>query len=801
MNSDRQAAGFSARTQDLPTVTQVEDAKRRADKRLVTVLRSITDGIVVLDQHWCYIYCNEQGARMLGMRPEKLLGGCVWDLFPGATGPKYKECFHRAVETGEAVHFEEYCPVPDRWFECHCYPSEEGLFVSFQDVTDRRRAQEDVQQLLVAARAEREWLSLVLNSITDEVWFTDAQRRYKLANPSALREFGLTSVEGLPVEEVMASLVVLRADGSPRPAEEAPLLRALAGEIVRNEDQIVLSPRAGELRHRQVSSAPVRDASGDIIGSVSVVRDVTERVQAEQAARASRLKLDAALSSMNDAVYISDAEGRYVEFNDAFATFHRFKNKDECVKTFAEYPDILEVARPDGSLVPVDMWATPRALRGEIETNVERVLRRKDTGETWIGSYSYAPIRDDAGLIVGAVVSVRDITELKKVEDAARASATLEKARDSAVRAKERNSRFLAAASHDLRQPLQTIELLNGSLRRLITDRDAIEILSQQDQAIDGMSRLLNALLDVSKLESGAIRPEPTHFSVAAIFDALRLEFAGVAADRGLRLEIDMCDDAVYSDPALVEQVLRNLVSNAIKYTYEGWVRLRCLHEAGSVRIEVTDTGIGISADQLPHIYNAFFQVGVPANSAREGYGLGLSIVQRLVKLLGVTLDVHSELGRGSAFSLILPASNAKNVTSYRDATQWPMAEPRKIGEIRILLVEDNASVRRAMSRLLGMEGYRVTPLASLSEALQYINEGNGIDLLICDYHLSGGETGTQVIAALREILGSSLPALLTSGDTSSAIKQLPRDPYLRFTSKPIKAEELLALLRALLAV
>jgi PAS domain S-box-containing protein len=792
---------LSTRTHEVIGVRQGAEAQRRAEQRLVTVLRSITDGIVVLDRNWRYIYCNEQGAKMLGMRPEKLLGACVWDLFPGATGPKYHECFHRAVDTGEAVHFEEYCPIPERWFECHCYPSEEGLFVSFQDVTERRRAQEDIQQLLVAARTEKEWLSLVLNSITDEVWFTDAQKRYKLANPAALREFQLASVEGIAVEEVVGSLVILRPDGSPRPLEEAPIMRALAGEIVRNEDQIVLSPRAGEFRHRQASASPVRDDAGNIVGSVSVVRDVTDRVRAEQALRASRLMLDAALSSMTDAVYISDAAGRLVKFNDAFAAFHGFKDRFECAKTFGELPEILESYAPDGSLVPADMWSTPLALRGEIGTNVERTLRRKDSGESWVASYSYAPIRDDAGAIVGAVVSARDITERKRVEDAARTAAALAKSRDSALRAKERSSRFLAAASHDLRQPLQTIELLNATLRRLVTDRDATEVLSQQDQAIDSMSRLLNALLDISKLESGAINPEPSHFTVAPIFNELRVEFTGMAADKGLQLDIDMRDEAVYSDPALVEQILRNLVSNAVKYTNEGWVRVRCLHEEGLVRIMVMDTGVGIAAEHLPHIYDAFYQVGVAANSTREGYGLGLSIVQRLVKLLAVKLEVSSEVGRGSAFSLLLPAAEGQRVASPPATVTTPVVVPRESGAARILLVEDNASVRRAISRLLALEGFSVTQVASRSEALQYVHAGGGVDLLICDYHLSDGETGIQVVAALREILGDSMPVLLTSGDTSSAIKQLPRDPYLRFTSKPIKAEELIGLLRALLAV
>ncbi|HWX79949.1 MAG TPA: ATP-binding protein, partial [Steroidobacteraceae bacterium] len=517
------------------------------------------------------------------------------------------------------------------------------------------------------------------------------------------------------------------------------------------------------------------------------------------ALRASRRMFDAALASMTDAVYICDSNGRYVEFNDAFATFHRFKNKFECAKAFTG-SEFLESFAPDGSRVPPDMYSTPLALRGEIGTNVERTLRRKDTGETWVASYSYAPIRDDNGSIVGAVVSARDITERKQAEDAMRSAVALEKARDAAVRAKERSSRFLAAASHDLRQPLQTIELLNATLRRLITDRDAAGVLAQQDQAIDSMSRLLNALLDVSKLESGAIKPEPCHFDLAAIFHELRVEFARLAAEKGLRLEFEMSDDAVYSDPALVEQILRNLVSNAVKYTHEGWVRVRCQHESGAVRITVMDSGVGIAAEHLPRIYDAFYQVGVAANSTREGYGLGLSIVQRLVKLLFGTLEVSSAPGRGSTFSLLLPASKGHAVAAQPAPAAAPADSQRPSGAARILLVEDNVSVRRAMSRLLALEGFDVTQVASLSEALQHVHQGGGVDLLICDYHLSDGETGSQVVAALRQILGDSLPALLTSGDTSSAIKQLPRDPYLRFTSKPIKAEELVGLLRALLA-
>ena len=431
---------------------------------------------------------------------------------------------------------------------------------------------------------------------------------------------------------------------------------------------------------------------------------------------------------------------------------------------------------------------------------------RRRNGTEFPVEISLSPI-DDAGRTLVAA-AIRDVTDRKRVEaeliiareaaDAARELA--DQARESADRANQGKSRFLATASHDLRQPLQTLVLLNGALLRRVTDCGAVDALVQQEQAIGAMSRLLNALLDISKLESGAIRPEPADFSVATIFEEMRLEFASIAANKGLALEIDTCADAVHSDPSLVEQILRNLVSNAVKYTREGFVRLRCMHESSLVRIEVLDTGVGIPPADLPYIYDEFYQVGVPANSSRDGYGLGLSIVQRLVKLLTLKLDVRSELGRGSAFSLLLPASSHADMAVEPALAGFPGNEPQQVGEPRVLVVEDNLSVQRATCLLLELEGYRVTAVCSLSEALQHVQHGHGVDLLITDYHLSGRETGMQVIAALREALGNSLKAVIVTGDTSSVVKQLPRDPSLRIASKPIRADELLTLLRALLA-
>lgn len=421
---------------------------------------------------------------------------------------------------------------------------------------------------------------------------------------------------------------------------------------------------------------------------------------------------------------------------------------------------------------------------------------RKD-GTEFPVEISLSPIEDGDHVLIAA--AIRDVTAGKRVQaELVSARKSAESEREIADRANLGKSRFLATASHDLRQPLQTLSLLNGTLRRIVTEPDATDALMQQEQAIGAMSRLLNALLDISKLESGAIKPEPTDFTVAALFEELRSDFASLAANKGLELQIEPCTDCVHSDPSLVEQILRNLVSNAIKYTRQGWIQLRCLHEAALIRIEVLDTGMGIPANQLAYIYDEFYQVGVPTNTSRDGYGLGLSIVQRLVKLLNLRLEVRSEVGKGSAFSLVLPSSNG-SVALTRVASRDPITRQPQIGRVSVLLVEDDPAVRDATRMLLKAEGYRVTAVASLADALQKARQEN-IDLLVTDYHLGEGETGIQVIAALREILGFALKAVLLTGDTSTAVRDLPRDTCFRVASKPIKAEELLTLLRALLA-
>jgi len=315
------------------------------------------------------------------------------------------------------------------------------------------------------------------------------------------------------------------------------------------------------------------------------------------------------------------------------------------------------------TLMPERLRSQHAVHRGDFLSNVRmRTVRpgldlygQRRNGTEFPLKISLSPIEDVGQTLVAA--TLRDVTYLKRVEaELVVARDAIEAMRELAERANQGRERYLEAASHDLRHPLQSLVRLNDALRRHVTTAGARELLEQQGQAIGVMSGLLNDLLDISKLESGAIKPERTDFTVSALVEELRAEFTGIAANKGLQLEIETCDGSAHSDPALVEHILRNLISNAIKSTHQGGVRLHCLREAAFVRIEVRDTGGGIPPDQVPHIFDEFHQAG-PAVDSDESYGLGLSIAQRLANLLSLELDVRSEVGRGSAFSIVLPAS------------------------------------------------------------------------------------------------------------------------------------------------
>ena len=422
------------------------------------------------------------------------------------------------------------------------------------------------------------------------------------------------------------------------------------------------------------------------------------------------------------------------------------------------------------------------------------LLGRRSDGSEFPLEISLSPLRD--GL---AAAAIRDVTDRKRVEqELIKAREIADQAREEADRANLSKSRFLATASHDLRQPLQALSMLHGTLCRVDMHPNGREVLTQQGLAIDSMKRLLSALLDISKLESGAVKPQPSEFPLQQMFELLSTEFSTAARSKGLALEVQSTNIHICTDHSLLEQLLRNLISNAIKYTHAGTVSLLAAPTANGVRVEICDTGVGIPENQLAYIFDEFFQVGVARNTTREGYGLGLAIVQRIAKLLDLRIQVQSQLGKGSIFMLELPRVSA-SVPERRDDASTSSNLGRHAQSGKILVTEDEPSVLLATRLLLELEGYQVICAGSREEALQRGRENPDIDLLVSDYHLKEDQTGLNVIAGIREQLARNIPAILVTGDTSSAIRKLPSDRQLRLASKPIDAEELLTLMDELL--
>jgi PAS domain S-box-containing protein len=479
--------------------------------------------------------------------------------------------------------------------------------------------------------------------------------------------------------------------------------------------------------------------------------------------------------------------------------FGRVDSRDEsaCGRALREGTRvIIEDVQNDGGYAPHREIAAAEGYRAVQSTPIRG---RDGRAMGMLSTHFREPHRPSERELQLTDLYLRMVSELISRE---RDAEVVRAARDLANRASEAKSRFLATASHDLRQPLQTLEMLNGSLRRLPADPAVAEAVAQQQTAIGAMSHLLNALLDISKLESGGVRPEPADFAVADLFEDLRRAFAPAAASKGLQFRVSAAEELAHGDPSLIEQVLRNLVANAVKYTQRGVVSLRCSAAAddGPLRLEVRDTGIGIPPGQIQYIYDEFYQVGVPSNSSREGYGLGLSIVQRIVKLLDLRLEVRSEVGQGTVFTLAVPPARGARLAPAQTAARQRRADSRAAGVPHVLLVEDDKSVRDATRLLFAVEGYEVTAVATLAQALEHAARLPGIDLLVTDFHLDAGETGTAVISALRAALGAPLKAVLITGDTSAAVKALPCDPLMRIASKPLQGDELLSLMRSLLA-
>ena len=358
-------------------------------------------------------------------------------------------------------------------------------------------------------------------------------------------------------------------------------------------------------------------------------------------------------------------------------------------------------------------------------------------------------------------------------------------------------SRFLAAASHDLRQPLHAMGLFLSALRNREADTKQLTIIDDMTKSAQALNGLFNSLLDVSRLDAEIIEFNPTHVSVVELFDRLRAQFNHQAQEKNLTLIVDAKNCVLYSDSILLERILRNLLANAIQYTHRGRVILSCeAQDNGSGLISLTDTGIGIPDDELDEVFSEYYQLSNSERNRQKGLGLGLAIVKRLCELMAIPMRIRSELGQGTVFELDVPEGDSALVE--KPPTN---AEPVSVAGRRVLVIDDEPQVLQSMKHMLEDWGCQVLLAESARNALQIIALSDELpDLIFSDYRLANNLNGVDAVAAVRESLDADIPAIIVTGDTSPERLKEVSASDLQLLHKPVSADELHRVLSQLLA-
>ncbi|MGX5801985.1 ATP-binding response regulator [Bradyrhizobium sp. Arg314] len=379
----------------------------------------------------------------------------------------------------------------------------------------------------------------------------------------------------------------------------------------------------------------------------------------------------------------------------------------------------------------------------------------------------------------------------------------LSAAKENAELANLSKTRFLAAASHDVLQPLNAAHLSVSALAEVQTSEEGRKLVRQVERSLETMEDLLRTLLDISKLDAGVVQPETGDVSLEALFSSLRSDFLPEAEKKGLSLKFRPVNVVVRSDRTLLRRILQNILSNALRYTRSGGVLVGTRHRGDTIRIDVADTGCGIPEDQREAVFEEFHRgtsTLADAGLAGAGLGLGLAIVRRMAAALGHPVTFSSKVGRGTIFHIDVPVgmAAAEPATAIAD-----MDRPRGYGLFgtKVLLVENDADVLSAMTSLLERWQCLVRAATSTGDALDLLGDTAWVpDIIIADQHLDGGDLGTATIAEVRDYLGRPVPALIVTADGSEPVAKAARAAGIELMRKPLKPAQLRALLAHLLA-
>jgi PAS domain S-box-containing protein len=572
---------------------------------------------------------------------------------------------------------------------------------------------------------------------------------------------------------------------------------ALAGDTTPFDAEKRFLRADGTVIWAHVTRVMTRDPDGTPREIIGQFIDTSRRHEVEAALRASESRFREAFEAAPHGMAMCGLDGRFIEVN---TTLCRILHRNEATLTSL---DVTAVAHPEDHNVYLE--AARRLLADDVRVFAGEMRFVRPDGTDLRGHVSVALARDGHGRPHHLIMHLQDIT--RQVE----AEVRLHEAVATAEQALLAKTRFLAAASHDLRQPLQALNLFVSVLSGRETDPAKKDILAKVERSLEGLADLMNTLLDISKLEGGAILPDQRSFDLHPMIRRLAEEFTPMAADVGLTLRVVPPTATVFSDPALLEIILRNLIGNALKYTRRGGRVLlgaRRLEGGQRLRLDIIDTGEGIPADQRQLIFEDFHRVmPEPGAESRSGLGLGLGIVNRVARLLGATVAVDSTVGRGSRFSVTVPcqvpgavpesgkedpARHARS-TLQEAGAHATAADRAGRGLLHLVVVDDEAPVRESLTLLLEGWGHRVSAFAGLSDLTEALltDALTCPDVMLADFRLPSGRTGVEAVALARGHFRRAVPALLLTGDTESQrLRDASRGglPVLR---KPVRPDQL----------